>query len=570
MAFWGTEVKSGKPFSLKYNDGLRKRLHISQATLAAGNAKQTCLVQCSVGHKSPVLLGALLPKKTESLQLNLEFDEDEDVVFSVIGPRSVHLTGFYPNAAPNVNDDESESYGEDIANSENEEFVSQSDEDEYEDSFIDDDDDLEVILPSPTSTHGVADDVDKKRNKKKPNKPLKKRSQVVESDDESISWNLNSGSCIRWACVSDSADKLPISSMCKNKKVGKNTVRNDPKRPTKKGKGVSSEVIILDSDDHSDPDHKANKSEAKANDIVIGQDPIIAYEIDVDPDANNRRSNLLPSPELGLESGVKPKKRKECSKEENIPDENSDNQEKNYLQADTGADDMNQDLRVGKENVRRPSNKTSETGFLAGSLIPTVEEGSHKPKKKGRKREEENKTPTENDLVPERKADENTFEKAAKKKKQKIKVEKNDEDMDVPVSFNGEKENSINEVQEEKIISGSSRVRTLSNGLVIEDLEKTKSDGKAAALGRKLKVRYTAKLKENGEIIDSNGKAPYRFRLGDENVMEGWNIGLDGMRAGDKRRLVVPPSLGVGSKGTAENVQPDSSVIYDVELLRVR
>lgn len=322
--------------------------------------------------------------------------------------------------------------------------------------------------------------------------------------------------------------------------------------PKKKGKGVSNEVQILEADafDHSNPDHKAKKSEAKTNDIAIGQDLIVTNEIDVEP-GTNKRSNLLPSPELGLESGAKPKKkRKERSKEEKIPE------------ADT---DMDQDLREGKEIVRKPSYKT-ETAFSAG---PTVEEGSDKPKKKRRKREQQG-TPAENNLVvPERKANENTSEKPAKKKKQKSKVQKNDEDMDVTVSLKGEKENSINEVQEENVISGSSRVRTLSNRLVIKDLESSKSHGKAAALGRKLKVQYTAKLKVNGEIIDSNGKAPYRFRLGDDDVMEGWNIGLEGMRAGDKRRLVVPPSLGKGSRETAENVPPESWVIYDVELLSV-
>ena len=67
-----------------------------------------------------------------------------------------------------------------------------------------------------------------------------------------------------------------------------------------------------------------------------------------------------------------------------------------------------------------------------------------------------------NRLVPEIKADENTSEKAAKKKKRKSKVDKNDENMDVTVSLNGDKENPINEVQEENVIIGSSQVRTLS------------------------------------------------------------------------------------------------------------
>ncbi|XP_074355243.1 peptidyl-prolyl cis-trans isomerase FKBP43-like isoform X2 [Apium graveolens] len=593
MAFWGVEVKPGSPFSLIFDDEVRKRLHISQATLAIGSSQQTSLVQCNVGEKSPVLLCALLPGKSESLQLNLEFDEDEEVVFSVIGPRGVHLTGFYTCVDRGFHADDSESYGEDIANSENEESVLQSDEDEYEDSFIDDDDNLEVLPPSPVSTDAVDDDTDEQRSKTNTNKPRVDGPVKNDDPERTIPKKKIKGASEGRTLEADLADYSNEGDGIKKSEektndiafgldpIVTNEIANDPGMntqlirtiPKKKGKGVSKEDKILKADaaNHNYLDHKAKQTDAKTNDIAIGQNPIVTNEIDVDL-GTNKRSNLLSSPELGLESGAKPKKkRKERSKEEKIPEANTDYHLKSFqenLQADTGADDMDQDLHMGKENDRRPSNKIG-TGLSAGSLLPIVEEGSEKPKKKRRKREQEQKTPADNDLVPERKADENTPEKAAKKKKEKSIVQKNDEIMDVPVSLNGEKENSINEVQKEKVMSGSSLVRTLSNGLVIKDLESSKSDGKAAALGKKLKVQYTAKLKENGEVIDSNGKAPYRFRLGDEGIMQGWNIGLDGMRAGDKRRLVVPPSLGNGSKGAAKNVPPDSWVIYDVELLSV-
>uniref|UniRef100_A0A165A0Z3 peptidylprolyl isomerase n=1 Tax=Daucus carota subsp. sativus TaxID=79200 RepID=A0A165A0Z3_DAUCS len=644
MAFWGIEVKPGKPFALKFDDGLRRRLHISQATLAIGSSKQTSLVQCNVGDKSPVLLCALLPDKSESLQLNLEFDEDEEVLFSVVGPRGVHLTGFYTSGGRSFNDDGSESYGEDIANSENEESGQQSDEDEYEDSFIDDDENLEVLPHCTLPTDGAVDDdidMNKTNNKKK----LKKRSMVVESDDddEFISWQQNTGKCIRSVLKSDSEDSVPILSLCKNKKAEKNTVsesnicgdpvkNDDPKRTTpkkkskgaasegkavdaannnnegdeakqseaktnsisvaqdpivtneilddpsmnktvskKKGKVVSQEVKILEVDavQYSDPGDKVKESEAATNSIVVSQDPGVSNEIDGYPDIDNIISNLLPKPELEVESGATPKKkRKERSKDEKIPEANTDNHtqsfpEKKCMKADKGADNVDQDLHMGNEHNQ------SETGFAADTLLPTVEEGSERPKKK-RKKLQDKQTSTKNDLdVPGRKADENTSEKAEKKKKNKSKskVQKNDENM--TVSLNGEKENPINEVQEKNVISGSSNVRTLSNGLVIEDLESNKSDGREALQGKKLKVQYTAKLKESGEMIDSNCNAPVKFRLGDTNIMEGWNIGLEGMRAGDKRRLVVPPSLGNWSSGSEENVPPESWVIYDVEVLRV-
>lgn len=66
-----------------------------QATLGLGSSKERSTVQCSVGHKKPIFLCALLPNKNESCPLDLEFDEDDLVAFSVIGPRSIHLSGYF-------------------------------------------------------------------------------------------------------------------------------------------------------------------------------------------------------------------------------------------------------------------------------------------------------------------------------------------------------------------------------------------------------------------------------------------------------------------------------------------
>lgn len=62
-------------------------------------------MQCSVGDQSPVLLCSLLPDKSESCSLDLEFEEEDEVVFSVVGPRSVHLTGYFVNESRHGDDD---------------------------------------------------------------------------------------------------------------------------------------------------------------------------------------------------------------------------------------------------------------------------------------------------------------------------------------------------------------------------------------------------------------------------------------------------------------------------------
>ncbi|KAL6195829.1 hypothetical protein ACLB2K_031447 [Fragaria x ananassa] len=88
------EVKPGKPFTHKPGD-YNGRLHISMATLGLGVATKRSILQCNVGNKSPVYLCCLYPEKNECLQLHLEFDEADEVMFSVLGPRSVHLAGYY-------------------------------------------------------------------------------------------------------------------------------------------------------------------------------------------------------------------------------------------------------------------------------------------------------------------------------------------------------------------------------------------------------------------------------------------------------------------------------------------
>lgn len=63
--------------------------------MGIGSGTNKSVLQCNVGNKSPVFLCTLFPEKNESCQLNLEFEEADEVVFSVIGSRSVHITGYY-------------------------------------------------------------------------------------------------------------------------------------------------------------------------------------------------------------------------------------------------------------------------------------------------------------------------------------------------------------------------------------------------------------------------------------------------------------------------------------------
>lgn len=109
---------------------------------------------------------------------------------------------------------------------------------------------------------------------------------------------------------------------------------------------------------------------------------------------------------------------------------------------------------------------------------------------------------------------------------------------------------------------------TSGNGLEVKNLSMGKPDGKLAKPGCKVRMRYVGML-ANGSVFDSTKKGrPFEFRLGVGEVIKGWDVGVKGMREGDKRRLVVPPALGYGKSRTGP-IPPNSTLTFDVELVQV-
>lgn len=105
------------------------------------------------------------------------------------------------------------------------------------------------------------------------------------------------------------------------------------------------------------------------------------------------------------------------------------------------------------------------------------------------------------------------------------------------------------------------------SGLYVQDLEV--GEGAGAFRGSLVYIRYAGWLPDGSLVDTSVGGPPFQFRLGGNEVIRGWNEGIQGMRVGGRRRLVVRPGLGYGSAGSAR-VPPDATLVFEVELVDVR
>ena len=95
--------------------------------------------------------------------------------------------------------------------------------------------------------------------------------------------------------------------------------------------------------------------------------------------------------------------------------------------------------------------------------------------------------------------------------------------------------------------------------------------GAEATAGKKVAVHYTGRLTDGTKFDSSLDRgAPLTFVLGAGRVIEGWEKGIAGMKVGGKRKLVIPPAMAYGSRGFPPLIPPDSTLVFDVELLDVR
>ena len=106
----------------------------------------------------------------------------------------------------------------------------------------------------------------------------------------------------------------------------------------------------------------------------------------------------------------------------------------------------------------------------------------------------------------------------------------------------------------------------------LEVTDLTGGEGPEAAAGQTVRVHYVGVTHSTGEEFDAsyNRGTPLEFRLGIGQVISGWDQGVQGMKVGGRRRLVIPPHLAYGDRGAGGVIQPGETLIFVVDLVDVR
>ena len=115
-------------------------------------------------------------------------------------------------------------------------------------------------------------------------------------------------------------------------------------------------------------------------------------------------------------------------------------------------------------------------------------------------------------------------------------------------------------------------MNTTPSGLQYDDT--VTGTGAEAQSGQDVSVHYTGWLYESGSKgakFDSSKDRndPFSFELGAGMVIRGWDEGVQGMRVGGTRILVIPPELGYGARGAGGVIPPNATLMFEVELLDV-
>ena len=105
-------------------------------------------------------------------------------------------------------------------------------------------------------------------------------------------------------------------------------------------------------------------------------------------------------------------------------------------------------------------------------------------------------------------------------------------------------------------------------GMKIETLKE--GTGEVAKVGDTVTVNYVGTLL-NGTKFDSSidRNTPFSFTIGQNRVIQGWELGVQGMKIGEKRKLTIPPELAYGNQAVGGVIPANSTLVFEIDLLGI-
>jgi FKBP-type peptidyl-prolyl cis-trans isomerase len=119
--------------------------------------------------------------------------------------------------------------------------------------------------------------------------------------------------------------------------------------------------------------------------------------------------------------------------------------------------------------------------------------------------------------------------------------------------------------------STKNTMQNISKTQGLEIYDEVVGTGAEAKAGQNIQAHYVGTL-VNGTKFDSSVDRgqPFEFTLGVGQVIQGWDVGIQGMKVGGKRKLVISPELGYGSRGAGNLIPPNATLIFEVQLVAVK
>lgn len=101
----------------------------------------------------------------------------------------------------------------------------------------------------------------------------------------------------------------------------------------------------------------------------------------------------------------------------------------------------------------------------------------------------------------------------------------------------------------------------------IEDI--LEGGGTEAQPGSTVEIHYTGLFTDGSKFDSSEGRGTFKFKIGSGSVIPGFDLMVTGMRVGGTRKATIPPKLAYGARGVPGVIPPDSTLVFEVELLAV-